>query len=284
MSPFRRRLQVEELEPRTLLATGPLLFASAAAASVAPAHRHPAPALAGAIHGKITARPVTSGAGAAFALTGSGMVGGLGKVTLSGSVHAAGALLPGGMGGRLVLANGRGALTLRVEGTPPGGVASLPDQFEFSVVRGTGAYRHLTGAGTIDLRLGSAAQFALTIQPGVEPSSPPQTLPPPTITSGVRGVVMEGPIAPVERPGVPNTRPLPGAIVSVQPAGGGPEITRQTADAMGDFQIELAPGAYRLVPLPPDPSQVFPRGMPQDVVVGPNQVLDLTLMMDTGIR
>jgi hypothetical protein len=278
-----RQLQVEELEPRTVLSTAPLAFPSAAAALAAPTPGHHAPALTGAVHGKFAARPVTAGADAAYALTGSGTVAGLGRVSLSGSVRAAG-VLSGGAGGRLTLTGARGTLTLRLEGTSSAGTAPLPGQFVFRVLRGSGAYRHLTGEGTINLHLGSAAQFALTIQPEAVPSSPPQTTPPITIATGIAGVVMEGPILPVQRPGDPNARPVPGAIISVQPAGGGPEIMRQTADAMGNFQIALPPGAYRIVPLPPDPSQYFPRGIPQDVAVAPNQVLTLTLEMDTGIR
>jgi len=53
-------------------------------------------------------------------------------------------------------------------------------------------------------------------------------------------------------------RPLPDAIISIQPAGGGPELTRQQADAMGNFEIALAPGSYRIVPLAPQPAQLFP--------------------------
>ena len=69
--------------------------------------------------------------------------------------------------------------------------------------------------------------------------------------SGIQGVAVAGPIMPVERPGVKNTRPLAGAIITVQPAGGGREIARQAADAQGRFVIALPPGKYRVVPLPP---------------------------------
>jgi hypothetical protein len=284
MRNFRRQLQVEELEPRSLLAAGLLVVPRAAEALVAPGQRHHAPALTGTLHGSYAARTALSGADAGFVLTGSGAVGGLGPVSVSGSVHLGRLLLTRVTGGRLTLANGRGTLTLRLEAPAAGGAVPMPGPFAFRIVRGTGAYRHLAGKWTITFHLGSAGRFALTIQPGGEPMSPPQPTPPPGLTSGVRGVVVEGPIVPVERPGVPDSRPVPGAIVSVQPAGGGAEITRQTADAVGMFQIALPPGSYRLVPLPPDPGQIFPRGIPQDVVVGPGQVLDLTLTMDTGIR
>jgi hypothetical protein len=102
--------------------------------------------------------------------------------------------------------------------------------------------------------------------------------------SGIQGVAVEGPIAPVERPGVPNTRPLPGAIITVQPAGGGPEIARQQADASGQFQIPLAPGSYLIVPLPPPPGAFFPRGTPQTVTVPAGVFVNVTVQYDTGIR
>jgi hypothetical protein len=284
MRNFRRQLQVEELEPRSLLAAGLLVVPRAAEALVAPRHRHQAPALTGTLRGSYAARQARSGATEGLVLTGSGAVGGLGPVSVSGSVRLGRLVLTGVAGGRVTLANARGTVTLRLEAATPGGVVPMPGPFAFRIVRGTGAYRHLAGKGAITFHVGSAGRFALTIQPGNEPASPPQTPPPPGLTSGVRGVVVEWPITPVERPGVPDTRPVPGAIVSVQPAGGGAEIMRQTADAAGMFQIALPPGSYRLVPLPPDPGQIFPRGIPQDIVVGPGQVLDLTLTMDTGIR
>jgi hypothetical protein len=106
----------------------------------------------------------------------------------------------------------------------------------------------------------------------------------PVTNSGVRGTALAGPIRPVEMPGVPNTRPLEGAIMIVQPAGGGAEITRARTDAKGRFQIPLAPGAYRLVPRPPDPNAVLPRAQPVDFKVAEGKFTVLEVMFDTGIR
>jgi hypothetical protein len=102
--------------------------------------------------------------------------------------------------------------------------------------------------------------------------------------SGIQGVAVEGPISPVERPGVPNTRPLPYAIITVQPAGGGAEIARQQADANGQFQIPLNPGSYLIVPLPPQPGAFLPRGTPQAVTVPAGTFVNVTVQYDTGIR
>jgi hypothetical protein len=268
MDTRRRRFAVEELEARTLLST----------------------AFTGTLHGQYLVEQVHPGAKAAYAITGSGKIEGLGQVSLKGAVHASGRFMPGGMAGELTLANARGALTLALEASPAGETTALPDQFDFQVLRGTGAYRHLSVAGTIALQLGTATHLALTIQPTIEqlpspqPTPSPQPVPAPIGTSEIYGSVEEGPIFPVSRPGEINSRPVPGAIICVQPSGGGPEITQATADAMGNFQILLPSGAYRIVALPPNPSQFLPRGIPQDIVLGPNQVLQLTLEMDTGIR
>jgi hypothetical protein len=105
-----------------------------------------------------------------------------------------------------------------------------------------------------------------------------------TTPSGIRGIAIEGPISPVVRPGIPNTRPLPYGIVTVQPAGGGSEIARQQADVNGRFQIALPPGTYLVVPLPPQPGAMFPRGQSQTVTVPQGQFVDLILQYDTGIR
>jgi hypothetical protein len=102
--------------------------------------------------------------------------------------------------------------------------------------------------------------------------------------SGIQGVAVEGPISPVVRPGVPDTRPLPSAIITVQPAGGGAEIARQQADANGRFQIALNPGTYLIVPLPPQPGAFFPRGTSQTVTVPAGVFVNVTVQYDTGIR
>jgi hypothetical protein len=103
-------------------------------------------------------------------------------------------------------------------------------------------------------------------------------------TSGIEGVAMAGPIYPVERPGVPNTRALPYAVITIQPAGGGAEIARQQADQNGKFRIPLAPGNYLIVPLPPQPGAVLPRGNPQSVTVSPGAFVNVVVQYDTGIR
>lgn len=43
-------------------------------------------------------------------------------------------------------------------------------------------------------------------------------------------------------------RPLSNAVITVQPQGGGPEITRALTGPSGEFRIALLPGTYRVVP------------------------------------
>ncbi len=103
-------------------------------------------------------------------------------------------------------------------------------------------------------------------------------------SSGLRGQALQGPISPVEREGQPNTKPLPGAIITVQPAGGGDEIGRTTADNEGRFQLTLKPGTYLLVPLAPNPSAILPRGETQSVTVRKKKFTTVVVNYDTGIR
>lgn len=106
----------------------------------------------------------------------------------------------------------------------------------------------------------------------------------PKHSSGLRGQALQGPISPVEREGEPNTKPLPGAIITVQPAGGGDEIARTTADSEGRFQLTLKPGTYLLVPLAPNPSAILPRGETQTVTVRKKKLTTVVVNYDTGIR
>jgi hypothetical protein len=102
--------------------------------------------------------------------------------------------------------------------------------------------------------------------------------------SGLRGVARVGPISPVERPGQPSSRPLAGAVITVQPSSGGRVLARAVADRAGRFQLRLNPGVYLLVPLPPDPGAQLPSGRPEQVFVRPGRITDVTVWYDSGIR
>lgn len=98
-----------------------------------------------------------------------------------------------------------------------------------------------------------------------------------TLPSGIHGYAQEELIGGPYPPPPPTYRQLPNAIVTVQPAGGGPEIARAISDSHGGFQIELPPGAYLLVPsIPPDQGYMI-NAPEQTVVVVPQSYTNVVL-------
>lgn len=106
----------------------------------------------------------------------------------------------------------------------------------------------------------------------------------PAASSGIRGVAMAGPIFPHEIPGVENRRPLANALLIVQAAEGGRELVRQRTDANGRFQIPLPPGAYRVVPLPPERKALMPFAAPFQVAVRQGEFAELVIDYQTGLK
>lgn len=102
--------------------------------------------------------------------------------------------------------------------------------------------------------------------------------------SGVRGVATSGPTCPVVRdPPDPNCadRPVGGAEIVVF-ASDGREAARTTTAADGSFELELAPGDYRIVPGPVE--GLMGTAAEQDVRVTLGAMSDISLFYDTGIR
>jgi hypothetical protein len=260
----------------------------------------------GAVHGTYVIDHRKPDSALSLRLTGAGTFQGTDHVKVTGALmmQRTGATAPIAAGGSLTLASTKGRVVLRLEPAAQGQGASTSGAVAFVVQSAAGQYRQLTGSGLVDLTLAPAptpAQFTLTIepapvvptgtpgqppQPAPQPPPPPvpQPPPPPMTASGISGTAVEGPITPVERLGVPNTRPLPGAIITIQPAGGGPELARVQADAQGNFQLNLDPGTYEIVPLAPQPGAIFPRGITQEITVLPDQVLKVVVNYDTGLR
>lgn len=93
-----------------------------------------------------------------------------------------------------------------------------------------------------------------------------------TNTSGVVQQGIRGTATLKILPGIPNVppsiSPLADAVIAVQPAGGGAEIKRQKANAIGQFEITLPVGTYLIVPLEPEPNQAPITSLaPQQTVV-----------------
>lgn len=102
--------------------------------------------------------------------------------------------------------------------------------------------------------------------------------------SGARGVVLRGPICPVVTdPPDPDCadQPVVGATL-VFTTLDGTEVARATTDASGEFSVELAPGAYRLVAQPVEGLMGTPA--PIDFGVEAGVMSELTVGYDTGIR
>jgi hypothetical protein len=246
MSSRRWSLQIEALESRALLATAGVQTL----------------ALSGEIRATYVLEHPGSPNGGALRIMGGGTVSPLGRFHASGHT----ALGPGA--GTLTLTNARGRLALRLKGT------------DFTIAGGTGAYRGATGQGALaglPMQPSRRGSVVLRLQPVVSP--------PVHGTVGIAGQVLRGPTIPVERPGESDTAPLPGATLSIEPAGGGSEVARVQSDAAGNFQVDLPPGDYLIVALPMAPGRMFPRPpSPQAVTVPAQGSVTVTIEYDTGIR
>jgi hypothetical protein len=103
------------------------------------------------------------------------------------------------------------------------------------------------------------------------------------LTSGINGIVMLGPLKPVQKEGEINEKPYPDAMIWIMNEQGTRKIAEVKSNAEGRFTIGLLPGTYLLDPQSPA-GQILPRGEPQTVVVPPDQFVDVTVNFDTGIR
>ena len=93
--------------------------------------------------------------------------------------------------------------------------------------------------------------------------------------SGVEGIVMRGPIAPVCVAGKPCDAPA--TDVTVQALQAGNVVSTTTTDEHGRFTLSLAAGAYTI--------QALGRGTePRDIQVSAGKLSEVAFFIDTGIR
>jgi hypothetical protein len=105
------------------------------------------------LRGSYTAPIPLPDVGKIYTLTGMGVVAGLGKVSVTGSLHALGFIPGGSAGGTITLANTHGTLTVALTGPTQPGFSALPSQLTSSITGGTGRYKNLRGTGTATLRM-----------------------------------------------------------------------------------------------------------------------------------
>jgi len=101
-----------------------------------------------------------------------------------------------------------------------------------------------------------------------------------TLSTGLTGTVLRGPVTPVCQEGVPCDAPF---SATFEVHRNGREVATFTSDAQGHFSVSLAPGAYRIVPTSSS-GLMNPSAQAKDVQVGPEGITSVQLLFDTGIR
>ena len=102
----------------------------------------------------------------------------------------------------------------------------------------------------------------------------------PTLTTGLTGIVLRGPITPVCQSQVPCDAPF-SADFSVEQ--NGRVVSRFRSDQDGRFSVMLEPGAYRVVPAADAPI-IFPTSQAKSVNVPASGLTEIRLTFDTGLR
>lgn len=112
--------------------------------------------LQGSAHGSLTKIVGNPDVGTTVKLQGSGVVSGLGSVHVRGMIHGTGFIANGHVQGSITLSNAKGSFTLQLQSPTSGGfTAPGSGTYTFTSSKGTGAYQHDFGNGTVDLVLGS---------------------------------------------------------------------------------------------------------------------------------
>ncbi len=99
-------------------------------------------------------------------------------------------------------------------------------------------------------------------------------------TTGLTGVVLRGPIAPVCQENVACDAPFSAGFTVRQ---SGNTVAQFRSDAAGHFTVALQPGTYQVVP-DPDAPVIAPASQAKTVTVGSVGLTQVQLEFDTGIR
>lgn len=116
---------------------------------------------------------------------------------------------------------------------------------------------------------------------GPEQQSGTETPSPTVLDSGIRGIVLLGPVCPTAS-AEPSVCLTPYAASLVITDSDGNVITRVSSGPDGHFEVLLPPGDYVIQPdNGPDGN---PSSIPQPVTVGPDEFEDVEVDYDTGLR
>ena len=97
--------------------------------------------------------------------------------------------------------------------------------------------------------------------------------------SGIEGLVVVGPIHPVEHAGTVNQRPFETTVLVIDQQG--QAVVQVHADAEGRFRVNLKPGSYTVRPELKGP---FKRPKAQIVTVSEGNFTHVDIAVDSGIR
>jgi hypothetical protein len=146
---------------------------------------------------------------------------------------------------------------------------------------------------------GATASLQIVARPDPTPTPTPKPTPTPRPTpspdTGIRGVVLQGPIQPVTTAGTDNTAPVPGALVMIQQLRPDattllplPFVWKGTANENGEFEKTTPPGRFRVRAVFPITTAIYPppppRYVEKIVEVTAGAFTSVEMVIDTGIR
>jgi hypothetical protein len=123
---------------------------------------------------------------------------------------------------------------------------------------------------------GIASMLAVAIIATAACQSPTQSTP----TTGLSGIVLRGPIAPVCQVDKPCDGPFSADFIVDRD---GKQVGQFRSDSAGLFTVWLSPGTYRIIP-GSDAPLIVPTSQAKQVEVGAIGLTNVRLEFDTGIR
>jgi hypothetical protein len=101
-----------------------------------------------------------------------------------------------------------------------------------------------------------------------------------TLTTGLSGIVLRGPVTPVCQVDKPCDGPFSADFIVER---NGKQVGQFRSDSAGLFTVWLSPGVYRIIP-GSDAPLIIPTSQAKQVEVGAIGLTNVRLEFDTGIR